>query len=372
MELQKIINSLIQKGYTNATADYYGNKLFNEQYGADKDKYTNEERSWAYARGFTAEEVRYLGINDSNYKKFIGGGLYHSLDPIDPTTKRLIDGKLVIPYTIGGRFPQYLPKYYCYILDENNIVAMNDNIINSWESNEDYLAKLLNVTHVLAIKPYTGHGGIGFIKLEQIGDKYYCNGESCCLKEVVKQISNKYLVTEYIKQCKEFDEIWKDSTATLRVITINKNARQHTFASYVRFGTKESKGASNLTSGGVAVPFDWETGKYRNGFYRYLEFCKDGKFIVNKHPDSLVSIEGKKLPHFEEVKKLVSDICSFLTIHSYFGFDIMITDSDCKICEINSHPSLDEVQLMFGGIWEQNVEVQNFFQELILKKSMKK
>lgn len=79
MELQEIINDLIQKGYTNATADYYGNKLFNEQYGADKDKYTNEERSWAYAHGFTAEEVKILHINEDNFKNYVGGGYITSL-----------------------------------------------------------------------------------------------------------------------------------------------------------------------------------------------------------------------------------------------------------------------------------------------------
>lgn len=276
-----------------------------------------------------------------------------------------------MPYTIGGRFPNYLPKYYCFILD-GQIISMNDNPIDNWNGIEDYLIKLLNKESVLAIKPYTGHGGIGFIKLEQKDNLYFCNGNECEINDVVKLINDKYIVTEYIKQCKEFDEIWKDSVATLRVITINKNRTQNTFVSYVRFGTNESKGACNLTSGGVAAPFDWQTGKYKGGFYRYLEFCKDGKYILDKHPDSGVSIKGKTVPYFNQVKKLVDDICKFMPIHTYFGFDIMITDNGCKICEINSHPSLDYEQLMFGGIWEQNVEVQNFFQELILKKSMKK
>lgn len=276
----------------------------------------------------------------------------------------------MIPYTIGGRFPQYLPKYYCWIVDNNNLIPMNDNPILAWDTVEDYLRQLLEKERILAIKPYTGAGGIGFVKLEQKDSGIFCNGEHCCLEDVVKLVNDKYLVTEYVHQCKEFDEIWKESTATLRVITINKNGRQNSFVSYVRFGTKVSKGACNLTSGGVAAPFDWQTGKYINGFYRYIDYCENGEFIFDEHPDSHVSIIDKTIPHFEQVKQLVSDICSFLSIHTYFGFDIMITDDGCKICEINSHPSLDYEQLMFGGVWEQDEEVQRFFNEQLAKKGI--
>lgn len=365
MELNDVINDLRRKGYSNATATYYGKKMFNEQYGINRNKYTDEEKVWAYSHGFTAEEVKCLKLDESNYKKYLPGGVYHLLDPIDPLTKRLVDGKLVIPYTIGGRFPQYLPKYYGWIADENSIFPMNDNTISHWNSVEDYLRQLLNKERTLAIKPYTGAGGIGFIKLEKIGDSIFCNGENCSLKEVIKQISDKYLITEYIHQCKEFDEVWKDSTATLRVITINKNGHSNSFVSYVRFGTKISKGACNLTSGGVAVPFDWETGKYLKGFFRYLDYCDEEQCVFDEHPDSHISYVDKFVPHFDQAKKLVDDICSFLTIHTYFGFDIIITDNGCKICEINSHPSLDYEQLMFGGIWEQSKEVQTFFNDLI-------
>lgn len=367
--LETIINELKRKGYSNATAVYYGKQLFNELYGRDKDKYTREEKVWAEKLGFLAEEVRVLQLNEENYKNYISGRDYHLLDPIDPFTKRLVDGKLVIPYTIGGRFPQYLPKYYCWIMDENTLVPMNDNMIYNYEGVEDYLKKLLDVVGCLAIKPYTGAGGIGFLKLEKKGNQYYANNDLVSdFAEVTRLISDKYLVTEYVRQCREFDEVWGDSAATLRVISINKEGKPHTFVSYVRFGTEISKGACNLTSGGVAVPFDWETGAYYPKMYRYIDYCDDGKYIIDKHPDSGVSLAGKMVPHFEQVKQLVNDICGFMSVHTYFGFDIMITDDGVKICEINSHPSLDYEQLMFGGIWTQDEIVTSFFADLLNRK----
>ncbi|MBR1677136.1 MAG: hypothetical protein IJ706_07505 [Clostridia bacterium] len=224
MELKDIVEELKKEGFSNATANYHGKKVFAENYGKNADKYTHKEKEWANQHGFTAEEVRFLGLNDENYTKYLSSYDYHLLDPIDPFTKRLVDGKLVIPFTIGGRYPEYLPKYYCWVFDENTVIPMNDNPVVAWNSVKDYLIQLLDKVGILAIKPYTGGGGIGFIKLEKICNHYYSNGEKVIdLQEVVGLIKNKYIVTEYVRQCKEFDDVWKDSAATLRVVTINKN-----------------------------------------------------------------------------------------------------------------------------------------------------
>lgn len=372
MKLSDIENELFNQGFSAATVDYYGKKLYKEQWGADREKYTDEERKWAYERGFTAEDVHCLGLNEDNYRDYLSSKDYHSLDPIDPFTKRLVDGKLVIPYTIGGRFKEYLPKYFCWIFDPDTIIPMNDNIVDSWNDVEDYLKKLIDTEKCLAIKPYTGGGGLGFVKMEKIDQRYFCNGDEILdFSSFVKEISDKYLVTEYIHQCDEFNNVWADSAATLRVITISKNNTQKSFVTYVRFGTAISKGACNLASGGVAVPFDWETGEYRDGFYRYLDYCEDGRYIMENHPDSGVSLKGKSIPHFDKVKKLVDDICGFLKVHTFFGFDIMITNDGVKICEINSHPSLDYEQLMFGGIWKQDPFVVDFFASLLEERKKK-
>lgn len=365
MTREKIVERLLEQGYSNATANYYGNKLYLENYGSNKSKYSDEERGWAYERGFTAEEARILGLTEDNYKNYIGSRDYHILDPVDFLTKRLVDGKLVIEYTIGGRFPQYIPDYYCWLDDDGNMVLLEDNPISGYSDLKDYLTKLLDKVGKLAIKPLTGAGGIGFIKLEKIEGELFSNGEKIdALDEIINIIQRRFLITEYVKQCKEFDEVWKDSAAALRVIAINTvDGETHTFVSYARFGTSVSKGVCNVTSGGVAIPFDWKTGRYGDQFYRYIDYCEDNKFCLDRHPDSGVMLAGKTVPHFDRVKKLVNDVCGLLKVHTYFGFDIMVGDDDVKICEINSHPSLDYEQLMFGGLWEQDEAVQSYFRE---------
>ena len=91
---------------------------------------------------------------------------------------------------------------------------------------------------IVAIKPLAGAGGAGFVKLELRDEKYFANNELVTdFDSLVASVSKRYVVSEYVKNCKEFDEVWKDSTATLRVISINTPKGPNTFISYVRFGT---------------------------------------------------------------------------------------------------------------------------------------
>ena len=370
MEKMSIVQKLKEIGYSNATAHYLAKYLYNENFGNDKNKYSTEEKKWAYEHGFTAEEVRAIGITDENYRDYLGDLDYFYLDPIDPMTKRLIDGKLVIPYTVGGRFPEYLPEYYCWIFSKDKIIMMNDNPIDNYDDLKDYINKLLTCKRELALKPFTGAGGAGFVRLSKKSDGIYANGALVQdLDGLLDSISDKYLVTEYFNQCKEFDRIWEKSAAALRVIAVNDNGKPSVFVSYARFGTNLSGGACNLSSGGIAVPFDWDTGKYHDNAIRYLHFCDDGNYKIERHPDSGYVFKGNAIPHFEKVKGLVNDICGFMTVHTYFGFDIMIGDEDVKICEINSCPAIDYEQLMFGGIWEQSKIVVDFFTELCSRRN---
>ena len=185
---------------------------------------------------------------------------------------------------------------------------------------------------------------------------------------MASEISDKYLITEWIHQCDELEEFWPNSVATLRVIAVNECGKPHVFVSYIRFGTKASKGASNLSAGGIGLPFNWDDGSYFDEAYQYLDYAVDGNYKIDRHPDTKIIFKGKKIPHFDKVKKLVEDICGFLVVHTYFGFDIMIQNDGVKICEINSQPAMNYEQLMFGGLWKnKDPYVVNYFKERVAK-----
>lgn len=223
---------------------------------------------------------------------------------------------------------------------------------------ENYLLNLLKEKSILALKPSRGQGGHGFVvlKYDAVKGEIYANTE--VLDESAfhnfKETLNGYIVTEYVKQHKGLDSVWSESVCTLRIIALKNwedkylGGKADILVSYARFGTSASCGASNLSSQGVGIPFDFNTGLLGTHFYRYLKYSTNGEFKLPCHPDSKASLSGKVLPHWEMVRDVVLSVCDYLSSLEYFGFDIMITDDGVKMCEINTFPSLDYEQVMCG------------------------
>ena len=204
-----------------------------------------------------------------------------------------------------------------------------------------------------------GGGGYGFVKLEFIDNLIFWNGETITelqLKEKQEKL-NGYIITEYLKQHKDFDCICDKSACTLRVIVVKNTddkfsgGRLSIISSYARFGTEVSEGACNMHAGAVAIAYDSDTGYYGDEYFRYRGFVEGGQTKFCEHPDSKIVLKGKKLPMFEQVKDVVLTACNYLSSLSYFGVDVVITDDEVKILEINSLPAISTPQVVTGPVF---------------------
>ena len=170
-----------------------------------------------------------------------------------------------------------------------------------------------------------------------------------------------YIITEYIHQHSELARIWPNSECTLRVTmfkkpkdTLYSNPEWYCAISYARFGTSLSGGASNLSSGGVGVGFDFETGAFYDFSIQYKRFTQDGQWKQKKHPDYGLPWTGIKLPNWQIVKEQIYKVCEQISSLDYLGFDIIITEDSMKLCEINTHPALDYEQIICGPVLLKN------------------
>ena len=231
---------------------------------------------------------------------------------------------------------------------------------------------LLKKKGILAMKPNSGtSGGLGFIKLEISEDGIIKENNKPIdisrFAEIQKSMRN-YVITEYAHQHHELATVWPDSECTLRVIMC-KDPTDDRYApttwscavSYARFGTSINGGASNLSSGGVGVGFDFETGKYKDYCIRYKRFTSDGKWMLEKHPDTNAIWKTLELPNWGYVKQKINDIRQHIASLDYLGLDIIITEDGMKLCEINSHPAIDYEQIMCGPVLSRP-KIKDFFE----------
>jgi hypothetical protein len=120
--------------------------------------------------------------------------------------------------------------------------------------------------------------------------------------------------------------------------------------SLARFGSSITGVASNLSSGGIGVGFDFDTGRFKEFGIRYRRFCEDGKLKCSEHPDTHVGWANAKLPNWEFVQQKILSVCDHVSSLDYLGFDVIITPEGLKFCEINTHPAADYAQVMCAPI----------------------
>ena len=132
------------------------------------------------------------------------------------------------------------------------------------------------------------------------------------------------------------------------------------FVSYARFGSKLSGGASNLSSGGIGVGFDFESGKYKNSGIRYKRFCPDGNYKCYEHPDTKVVWKDEQLPNWSQIREKLKIVCSHISSLDYLGFDVIITQDGFNFCEINTHPACDYEQILCGPVLKNEKAVKFF------------
>lgn len=321
----------------------------------------DDQKRWAMTKGFFPGRILLYGLNEDNYKDYLPDYNYFMAHPLNHHFKLWVNDKLTLKYVLNSNdCESSMPEYYLYVENDDTYTYLMD-APSHVEKDNDFILNLLRDKGRLAMKPNSGtSGGLGFIKLELKNNQLFENNKQIDIERFNKILQNmkNYVVTEYVDQHASLAKIWKDSECTLRVIMVKepkaddpyKNSKWHCIVSFARFGASISGGASNLSSGGIGIGFDFETGKYADYAIRYKKFCKDGNTTLYKHPDTDASWKGESLPNWEYVKSMIYKICNHISSLSYLGLDIIITEEGMKLCEINTHPAGDYAQVMCGPI----------------------
>ncbi len=338
-----------------------------------------EKKKWALERGFYPGRIELYGLTEDNWMEYVPDYQYFMLHPMNNHFMKWLD-KTTLKYVMNSNgCADTMPKYYAYVENEQcggKYTYLMD-CPSEIAKDRDFLLNLLKKEKILALKPNSGtSGGLGFIKLELREDGIYENNERIDLLrfECIRDTIRNYIITEYCRQHHELAQIWPQSECTLRVIMC-KDPCEDKYAlatwscavSYARFGTAVNGGASNLSSGGVGVGFDFETGRYKDFCIRYKRFTPDGIWMLDKHPDTNAEWRTLGLPNWETVHKKIGAVCQHVSSLDYLGLDIIITEDGMKLCEINSHPAIDYEQVMCGPTISRPA-VKAFFEHKGLRK----
>ena len=314
-----------------------------------KDFTTNKDttfgqKMWAYRHGFLSYRLLQYGITKENHEEFISDFEYKWLRHINPKYRKWMEDKITVKY-ICSDYNECFPEYYYHIIcknGNNKVISMMDLPEGYTNSFED-IFKLVEEKGVLALKPDEGSHGDGFYKFTCEDGKYQLNYKDVTKQQVLdilEDIENQYLVTEYINMCDELKAVYDGAVNTVRMIVFKKDGREPQIGNaYVRFGSKATGAVDNVGAGGMTATIDVATGHFHDAKIVLSNSIEDCPI----HPDTGVPIDGY-LPHWEEVKKQVLDVTRSIKQLEFFGVDLAVTNEGIKFPEINRFPDYPAVQ----------------------------
>ena len=299
---------------------------------------------WALERGFKPYRLEQYGINESNQKDFISDLEYEYLGHINNKYRTWFEDKITIKYILND-FNECMPAYYYLIAPKNGknrIISMMDCPLDynlERLASYDDVFRLVREREILALKPDEGTHGAGFFKFTYADGKYYLNGKESSEEKVItllSDVSNQYLITEFIRQHPDIARIYSGSVNTARITVFKKDGKSAQIGNgYMRFGTSETGGVDNIGAGGLGVDLDILTGYYSNAIKRNMESCPN-------HPDTGVLIEGY-LPNWDDVVETILKIAESMPEIEYMGFDVAFTEDGIKLPEINRFPDFPKI-----------------------------
>ena len=314
-----------------------------------KDFFTNKdttlkEKLWAAKHGFLSYRLHQYGITEENYLNFISDFEYKWLRHINNKYRYWMEDKITVKY-ICSDYNACFPEYYYHISlknGNNKVIPMMD-CPQGYANTYDDIFNLAEEKGALALKPDEGSHGDGFYKLSYEEGKYYLNHEEAAKQDVLDilaDVKNQYLVTEYIDMHHEIKRIYDGAVNTIRMIVFKKDGRNPVIGNaYMRFGSKRTGAVDNMGAGGMFARIDIDTGRFYDA--KIIEANEIKTCLY--HPDTNVKIEGY-LPNWEKVKADVLSVAKNIPQLEYFGFDLALTEDGLKFPEINRFPDYPAIE----------------------------
>ncbi len=305
---------------------------------------TLREKLWAAKHGFLSYRLHQYGITKDNYRNYIADFEYKWLRHINNKYRHWMEDKITVKY-ICSDYNSCFPEYYYHISlknGNNKMIPMMDCPEGFGNTYED-IFKLVQLKGALALKPDEGSHGDGFYKFSYENGKYYLNHQEASKQDVLnilEDVKNQYLVTEYINMHHEIKRIYDGAVNTIRMIVFKKDGKNPVIGNaYMRFGSKRTGAVDNMGAGGMFARIDIDTGRFYDA--KIIEANEIKPCLC--HPDTGVKIEGY-LPNWDKVKEQVLSVARNIPQLEYFGFDLALTEDGLKFPEINRFPDYPAIE----------------------------
>jgi hypothetical protein len=251
----------------------------------------------------------------------------------------LLDDKLAFAHAlgrIGARVPAVLG-----LMRQATLYPLS----SGGEPSPEGLRSTLDRVDALVVKPVYGRAGRDVHVLRRDRSHYLRNGAPATWDEVAHALAlqrDYMLVSEFVAQGRFPSQLFPDTTNSLRIVTMRREASDPFVAFAVqRIGTRNSIPVDNWSRGGLSAAVDLEDGTLGPG----VTFPSNTTLEWHaRHPDVGSPIAGAQVPEWPALVDHVLSLARRLPLR-YVGWDLVLMDDGFVVLEGNSSTDVNLLQV---------------------------
>ena len=283
--------------------------------------YSRSETRWAISHGFMPEQVDRLGINKENVDDYISARDYAYLRPLNGTYAKWLTDKVTI-FSVFKPFRDLMPECYYQIGKRYNDTF----VIPLSAKDAGYgFEEMLGFVRAKGEVSISQANGYAISALKWDGDKYLLDGKKYSGEEL------KAKLDEYIQTIVLTERVMPDETldnGVLNLIVINEYGDTpmigDAFVTYDDYGRIPFSAVKSQSEDSLEE-IDIIDDKYR----------EIAAAVVDEKTGML---NGKKIPHWDEICRFVDDFCRFVPQLEFFGCQIIVKEDNFKVVMLENHP----------------------------------
>ncbi len=295
------------------------------------------------SKGFSINEYYWFNFAENDYKEYISEFERLESREINGDYKIALDDKILFEEIVG----QYVNVPQNYALIKDGIISgLHGNGID----NNNYIEFLFEAKKTV-LKWLSRGGGEGTYVIFCENDRIYVNNKLRD-EEYIENLfarEGSALLCEYITQSDFAESLYPNTTNTLRIVCAKKRgeAKAEFIIAVQRVGCDDSIPVDNLSSGGIVVSVNGETGELGTG---YATHGRKDRIMVpfESHPDTGEPFVGKVIPNWHQLVTEIVDLTNKLPYLNFVAWDILLTNDGYSIIEGNASSGCGLFQVEHG------------------------
>jgi hypothetical protein len=206
-----------------------------------------------------------------------------------------------------------------------------------------WLGDLISGEKKIVAKPVKGLKGKGLVFIEKSGNYFMANGREIEKMRLPGLFPKKrdFVITAFVEQAEYARSLYPHTSNTLRILTLWDIEANEPFvaAAAHRIGMSRSFPVDNWKAGlgGLASDVRLDEGMLGPG-----AAVEDGNRVVwhAHHPETGAAVRGVVVPRWQKIVERICEGARRLCFLPFVGWDILVTDEDFCVLEINGFPGL--------------------------------